>query len=217
MQDTAEKLVGTAESTEKKTDAGAAESRLPEATVAGTIYKPTGDPLGGATVELVTNKVFSKSDGTYTMKIKVPETGKVTIAISCIGYAGDSKEVDISRAETLNLDFTLTKGKAAIEGYVYDKETRVRLPGAYVSIESQRIYADENGHYAFKGLDAVKRYPFTCYKDGYKTEIFLSDWVQPDQTLTQDIYLIKADVAVQKPSEGPSQEKASETKSEEAS
>jgi hypothetical protein len=193
MENTKEKSSGTAEPTVKKTDAGTAASPPAEATIAGTVYKPTGDPLGGASIELVTNKIFSKSDGTYTMRIPVPENGKVTVNVSCIGYVSETKEMNVSPAETLSLDFTLGKGKASIEGFVYDKDTRERLPRAYVSIESQRIYADENGHYAFKGLDAVKRYPFTCYKDGYKTEIFLSDWVQPDQTLTQDIYLTKAE------------------------
>jgi hypothetical protein len=215
VNETTEKSGETAESVEKKAVTGAAEQRSTEATIAGTIYKPTGEPLGGATVELVTNKVFSKSDGTYIMKIPVPESGKVTLAISCIGFVSETKEVKVSPAETQNLDFKLGKGKASIGGYVYDKDTRAKLGGAYVSIESQRIYADENGHYAFKGLDAVKRYPFTCYKDGYKTEIFLSDWVQPDQTLTQDIYLTKADEAAQKPSEEPTQGKALETRSKE--
>jgi hypothetical protein len=206
MKNAAQNSGKSAESAEKKTDTGASASPSTEATIAGNIYKPTGDPLGGASIELVTNKIFSKSDGTYTMKIPMTEKGKVTLAVSCIGYVGETKEVNLSPTETLNLDFTLGKGKASIEGYVYDKDTRAKLPRAYVSIESQRIYADENGHYAFKGLDAVKRYPFTCYKDGYKTEIFLSDWVQPDQTLTQDIYLTKADEAAKESSTARSED-----------
>jgi hypothetical protein len=217
MKDAEKTLDASAESRKTMSEEESTESRSLEATIAGTVYKPTGDPLGGATVELVADRVFSKNDGTFTLKIQVPENRKVTLAVSCIGYANQSKEVSISPAETLNLDFILGKGKAAIEGSVYDKETRVRLPGAYVSIESQRVYADENGHYAFRGLDAVKRYPFTCYKDGYKTEIFLSDWIQPDQTLTQDIYLTKADEATQKSSGEPSEGNDSATKPDKSS
>ncbi len=140
MKETTEKTSGTVESAQKKTVSGPVEPHIKEATITGIIHKPTGDALGGASVELVIKKVFSSSDGNYTLKVPVPEDGKVTLAISCIGYQSETKEVKVTPDESLSLDFTLGKGKASIEGDVYDKDTRAKLGGAYVSIESQRIY-----------------------------------------------------------------------------
>lgn len=152
--------------------------KVPTATISGNITKESGGPLGGAKVTCGDLSCDSDYDGNYTLTVKLTEKTELTIDVSCIGYLSQSKKIEVSPRDKLNADFVMGKGKSSIEVYVYDKKARAPLPGAYVSIESQSGYTDQQGHFVFAGIAALKRYPITVYKDGYETETFLSDWVE---------------------------------------
>lgn len=162
---------------------------VPTATISGRVSKEAGEPLGGAKVKCGDFSCDSGYTGEYTLTVKLTEKTEFTIDVSCNGYVSQSKKIEISPEDELSVDFIMEKGKSSIEVYVYDKKTRTPLPGAYVSIESQSAYTDQQGHLIFEGIDALKRYPITIYKDGYETETFLSDWVEPGKARVLHVHL----------------------------
>jgi hypothetical protein len=175
------------------------------ATVSGNVKKELDGPLGGAHVS-VEISMDSDADGKYKLTIPVSERKKLTMKISCLGFVSQSREIEVSPNGQLTVDFSMGKGKSSLEGTVCDEETGQLLAEAYVSIESQKMYTSADGHFAFKEIDANRRYPLTAYKDGYETTSFLAEWVEPGKPLMCQIKLAKKKPQEEKKKNPPKQE-----------
>ena len=143
-------------------------------------------------------EVHSDADGKYSLSIQMSEPKTMTLNISCLGFENQSKEIELSPDAQLSLDFIMGKGKSSLEGVVSDEETGQPIAGVYVSIESQVMYTSQDGHFAFNGIEANRRYPLTAYSDGYETKSVLVDWVESGKPLTYQMKLSKKKPEVEK-------------------
>jgi hypothetical protein len=160
-------------------------------------YTITGwEPLPGKKVTISfdgtkVTEVTSGSDGSVSADIVITNTGEFTIKFS---FAGDDEYLPSEKTKKI----TVSTGVGAVEGYVYDKETKRPLPNFEVWLETPergagtffKTYTNSNGYYIFRNLPAGPRRMTVPPQGDYDIESATVTIVE-GQTAKQDFYLSK--------------------------
>lgn len=111
-------------------------------TVAGqVVIAETGDPLANAAVFLGDAKTgaYTMKDGRFTLR-NVP-VGKQTITVSFLGYAKQTKEIDVKTEETTVVKFEMVKEAIRIGGIAVNETRAIKreTPIAFTDISQEQI------------------------------------------------------------------------------
>lgn len=109
-----------------------------QGTVTGTVTEAeSGDPLPGATVQIVGENTgaASSADGQY--RITGVPSGEQTLQVSFVGYQEQERTVNVPDGGTVRVNFQLRTSQAQLEEVVvssYAVEEDVRVTGASESV-----------------------------------------------------------------------------------
>ncbi|MDZ7342360.1 MAG: carboxypeptidase regulatory-like domain-containing protein [candidate division KSB1 bacterium] len=183
--------------------------------IQGTVKSTDGQPITAATIIFKNSspKFTTLADGRFVGKM---HSGNYTAFVYKIGYKSLIKDnVEIRRDSTTNLEITLipdpiNQGYGSIAGRVIDQNDRP-ISGAKVIIAESFIstsvaifsiddllpkgdkfetWSDGAGNFEFKKVPPG-RYTAFALKDGYKSFMSFSSYVQSDKTKSIEIKLLE--------------------------
>jgi hypothetical protein len=130
----------------------------------------TGDPLGGAAVQVGAEQGHSDAGGRY--QATVPHGRSVRVAVDAPGYASWQDTVDTSGLadETMALDASLELN--TVTGQVVGADL-VPLPAATVSYQGETVPLDEDGRFVLRGVRAGDT--VTATNSGYAEGVATAD------------------------------------------
>ena len=164
------------------------------ATVYGIISDTDGNPLRGASVQVLDTGISttSKSDGTYTLTVSA---GVLTIVVTKSGYKKvESVLTNIAPLQEVVVNFRLESRPCSVSGKVID-DTGLPVPSADViainSGDSTRCITKEDGSYTLDLLPGS--YYLRAYKLGYiaQTEELHFDLISGESRTGVDLVLKK--------------------------
>ncbi|WP_103027001.1 SusC/RagA family TonB-linked outer membrane protein [Salinibacter altiplanensis] len=115
-----------------------------QGTVTGTVTEAeTGNPLPGATVQVVEEETGAASDANGQYQITGVPAGERTLRVSFVGYQKQERTVDVPSGGTVRVNFQLQSGTAQLEAVTvsaYRPETDQRVEGgAAAAVSSEDI------------------------------------------------------------------------------
>ncbi len=140
-------------------------------TIAGLVYDAqTGDPIAGATVEVVEANatVYTDENGTFQVTV-LP--GTYTLHVSADGYYNETLTVDVGENETVIVQIPLQRmANGTIAGWVTDASTGDPIANAtvWVYVNDQPVYAYTNASGYYELEVPVGTYTVYAAKPGYQ-------------------------------------------------
>jgi len=114
-----------------------------QGTVTGTVTEAeTGDPLPGATVQVVDENTGAASDADGQYRITGVPAGEQALRVSFVGYQEQERTVNVPAGGTVRVNFQLQTSQAQLEEVVvssYAVEEDVRVTGASESVSGEDI------------------------------------------------------------------------------
>lgn len=118
-----------------------------QGTVTGTVTEAeTGEPLPGATVQLVDEGTGAASDAEGQYRITGVPAGEQTIEVSFVGYQDEERTVNVPAGGTVRVNFQLQTSQAQLEEVVvssYAVEEDVRVTGASETVSGADIASQD--------------------------------------------------------------------------
>ncbi len=165
----------------------------PTGNITGTVTDSSdGSPIGGASVSADTGEnTTTAPDGTYALS-NVP-TGSRTVTATAGGYVSQNISITVADGETSTVNFALdpetSTGTGTIKGRVTDANTRDRLSGVLVTVDTGESKTTNNsGRYNLGNVPAGSR-TVTASKVGYVIQQIMAPLVA-GQTVTVDFALV---------------------------
>ncbi|MCA0987197.1 carboxypeptidase regulatory-like domain-containing protein [Guptibacillus algicola] len=175
--------------------------------LAGVITDPNGDPIAGATIQILDSKrsvittVLTQSDGVY--KVFDLALGIYTMLINSPGYEQQSLSADITSGETTATSMSLPPVPGKITGVVTDSATGAFLSRTNVEL---RLISSSGPVIASTLTDSQGKYTFADIESGSYTVVASSRFygddadsvtVEPGNTTFADLQLTVTEASVE--------------------
>jgi hypothetical protein len=136
----------------------------------------TGNPIPGATVTLLNQRVEADNEGRYVFT-RIRHSDTLNLTVEATHYESRTRTF-VLNAENLTVDVSLNRLLGAVSGTVTDTRTGNPIPGALVTLLDQTVATDSDGRYNFIQIP---------YSEGLNLTVKDADYEGKTQTFTLNV------------------------------
>jgi hypothetical protein len=136
----------------------------------------TGNPIPGATVTLLNQRVEADNEGRYVFT-RIRRSDTLNLTVEATHYESRTRTFALN-AENHTVDVSLNRLLGAVSGTVTDTRTGNPIPGALVTLLDQTVATDSDGRYNFIQIP---------YSEGLNLTVKDADYEGKTQTFTLDV------------------------------
>jgi outer membrane protein OmpA-like peptidoglycan-associated protein len=170
--------------------------------VTGTVKDNNNNPVAGATVKIICNGVevaTTTTDANGNYSLNAPDCDQFNVIANKESYTQDQQSASIPKMKkgfgfgedfskynkdnTTNL--TIAQKLFTVKGTVTDKNTKLPIPNANITVAGTPLTTNANGTYNYSGIK-----PSTKYEIGANKEAYLSDSKSFESNASQKEYVV---------------------------